>query len=150
MSGRIKVSVENLHSQYRIDQKKIRDLAKRILSGEKPSSCLDIILVKDAFIRKLNRDFRKENSATDVLSFGMMEGKQIGLETNYLGDVYISLDRTKRQSKEYGVSFEEELCRLVTHGILHLLGYDHRTLKQKTRMTKMENYFVAQTKGENK
>ena len=150
MSRRIKISIENLHSRYRINKKKIADLAERILRSEKSNSSLDIILVQDSFIRKLNRDFRKKDNTTDVLSFGMTEGKRIGQEMNYLGDIYICLDQAKRQSKEYKIPFMEELYRLVVHGVLHLLGYEHKTLKQKKKMTEMENYFVARTQGKKK
>ena len=147
MSKRTKILVENLHSTYQPDKRKIVNLAKKILSSEKADLSLDIILVGDDFIRELNRKFRKKNRVTDVLAFGMREGEQIGLEIDYLGDVYVCLDQAKRQAKEYDVSLIEEVHRLVAHGILHLLGYEHKTKKQKEKMKKLEDYFIAQMRG---
>ena len=142
MSRPIKISVENLHSRYKPNKKKIANLAKKILSSQKSNFSLDIILVKDNFIRELNKKFRRKDRVTDVLSFGMKEGKRIGLEINYLGDVYVCLDQAKRQAKEYKVPFTEEVYRLVAHGILHLLGYEHKTKKQKEKMEKKKNILL--------
>lgn len=147
MPRRTKISVENLHPNYKPDKKKIASLAKRILSAHRSNLDLDIILVKDQFIRQLNKNFRKRDKVTDVLSFGMREGKGIGLEQNYLGDVYVCLDQAKRQAKEYEIPFVEEVYRLITHGILHLLGYEHKTKRQTERMKKKEELFVAQAKN---
>ena len=79
----------------------------------------------DDFIQNLNLLYRGKDYATDVLSFSQDEGEEIGIETQILGDVIISTDRAAAQAQEYGVSYEEELARLATHGLLHLLGYDH-------------------------
>jgi probable rRNA maturation factor len=147
MPRRTKISVENLHHNCKPDKKKIASLAKRILSAHRSNLDLDIILVKDEFIRQLNKNFRRKDKVTDVLSFGMEEGKKIGLELNYLGDVYVCLDQAKRQAKEYEIPFVEEVYRLVTHGILHLLGYEHKTKKQTERMKSKEDLFIAQVKN---
>jgi probable rRNA maturation factor len=83
---------------------------------------LSIVLVSDAQIRRLNKLYRNKDKPTDVLSF------PIGEKVNgwlILGDVVISVDTAKRQAQELGHSFEEELKRLLVHGLVHLLGYDH-------------------------
>jgi probable rRNA maturation factor len=83
---------------------------------------LSIVLVSDAQIRRLNKLYRNKDKPTDVLSF------PIGEKVNgwfILGDVVISVDTAKRQAKELGYSLEEELKRLLVHGLVHLLGYDH-------------------------
>jgi probable rRNA maturation factor len=146
MSRRIKISVENLHPNFKPDKKKIATLAKKVLSWHKSNFCLDVILVKEDFIRRLNKSFRKKDKVTDVLSFEMREGKKVGPETDYLGDVYICLDQAKKQAKEYKVSFIEEIYRLVIHGILHLLEYDHKTKRQMEKMKKREDFFIAQAR----
>jgi conserved hypothetical protein TIGR00043 len=79
-------------------------------------------LVSDAQIKRLNKLYRNKDKPTDVLSF------PIGEKVNgwlILGDVVISVDTAKRQAKELGYSLEEELKRLLVHGLVHLLGYDH-------------------------
>lgn len=69
----------------------------------------------------MNRRFRERHAPTDVLAFDFEE-------EDFLGEVYISLDRAREQAKEYGVDEKEELRRLVVHGLLHLLGYNHEEM----------------------
>ena len=83
---------------------------------------LSIVLVSDAQIKRLNKLYRNKDKPTDVLSF------HIGEKVNgwlILGDIVISADTAKRQAQELGYSFEEELKRLLVHGLVHLLDYDH-------------------------
>src|SRR5882672_3382932 len=80
----------------------------------------DVLLTGDADLRRLNRDFRQEDYATDVLSFPSAGGDS-------LGDVAISLGRARAQARTYGHSTEEEVRILMLHGLLHLLGMDHET-----------------------
>jgi len=102
---------------------KIKRLVKRIvnlvLDYERINNrCeVSVILTDNKEIRKLNKEFRNIDKATDVLSFPM--------EENVLGDIVISLDKTKKQADLYGHSFERELTFLCIHGLLHLLGYEH-------------------------
>lgn len=77
-----------------------------------------MVLVDDEQIRELNRRFRRKDKATDVLSFTMNEDGN-------LGDIAISVETTKRNARRYGVTYRTELKRLVIHGVLHVLGYDH-------------------------
>jgi probable rRNA maturation factor len=83
---------------------------------------LSIALVSDAEIKRLNKLYRNKNKPTDVLSFPIGEKVEDWL---ILGDIVISVDTAKRQAKEFGHSLEEELKRLLVHGLVHLLGYDH-------------------------
>ena len=83
---------------------------------------LSIVLVSDAQIRRLNKLYRNKDKPTDVLSFPIGEKVEDWL---ILGDIVISVDTAKRQAKELGYSLEEELKRLLVHGLVHLLGYDH-------------------------
>ena len=83
---------------------------------------LSIVLVSDAQIRRLNKLYRNKDKPTDVLSFPIGEKVEDWL---ILGDVVISVDTAKRQAQELGYSLEEELKRLLVHGLVHLLGYDH-------------------------
>jgi probable rRNA maturation factor len=83
---------------------------------------LSIVLVSDAQIRRLNKLYRHKDKPTDVLSFPIGETVKGWL---ILGDIVISVDTAKRQAQELGYSLEEELKRLLVHGLVHLLGYDH-------------------------
>jgi probable rRNA maturation factor len=102
------------------------------LSGV-PDADLSIVLVDDARIQALNRDFLAHDAPTDVLSFPADEPDP---ETGrrYLGDVVISLVRAEEQARERGHAAEAEMQLLVVHGILHLLGHDHAEAGEKERM----------------
>ena len=115
-------------------------------------AALSILLTTDAKIRKINRRYLNHDWATDVISFangGRAIGRKakgdkncrspLGLRpSDFLGDLVISLDTTKRQAGEYGNSFDYELAFYICHGILHLLGYDDRTPKEAERMDKIQ------------
>ncbi|TAN61585.1 rRNA maturation RNase YbeY [bacterium] len=79
---------------------------------------VSVLITGDEGMRALNKKFRRIDKPTDVLSFPMDE-------SGMLGDIAISVDKVVLQAKEFGVSFEEELARLLIHGLLHLIGYDH-------------------------
>ena len=99
---------------------------------------ITIVLTDDREIRSLNREFRKKDKATDVLSFSPREGRVIAGESEReLGDVVISIETALRQAHQYECSFDRELTRLLIHGVLHLCGFDHekvsRAVAQKMR-----------------
>lgn len=122
---------------------------------------VDVTLTNDAHIREINRQFRKVDSATDVLSFPLCEltpgqfdpdacGWDPDSETIPLGDVVLSLERCARQGEEFGHGFEHELMYLTVHSILHLLGYDHVDEgAQKKQMRAREKRIMALLEGEN-
>jgi probable rRNA maturation factor len=85
----------------------------------------NVIIVDNDYIHRLNKEYRGIDRETDVISFALEEGETIDEPVKTLGDIYISIDRVYSQAKEYGHSVKRELFFLVTHGFLHLLGYDH-------------------------
>jgi probable rRNA maturation factor len=90
-------------------------LQKEVAKGR----AFDCLITGDAELRKLNRDFRGKDYATDVLSFPC--------STGHMGDLAISLARARAQAREFGHSTEDEVRILMLHGVLHLLGMDHET-----------------------
>ena len=101
---------------------------------------LSILLADDKKIRTLNKQYRGQDRATDVLSFSQNEGEENKPNSHVMGDVVISTVTAKRQAAEHGLTLEEEIVLLLIHGILHLLGFDHERsneeachMKQKTR-----------------
>ena len=102
------------------------------LSGA-PDADLTIVLVDEARIQGLNRDFLDHDAPTDVLSFPADESDP---ETGrrYLGDVVISFERASGQARERGHAIQAEMQLLVVHGVLHLLGHDHADAGEKERM----------------
>lgn len=100
--------------------------------GVKEEAELSVTFVDNARIQEINRDYRDKDAPTDVISFALLEETEEdqGFEMLpgmpiVLGDIIISIDRTKEQAESYGHSFERELGFLSLHGFLHLLGYDH-------------------------
>jgi probable rRNA maturation factor len=87
-----------------------------------PGADLSIVLCDDAEIHALNRDWRGKDGPTDVLSFSQVEGEG---PRGVLGDVVISADTAARQALAGGWSLDEEVVRLLVHGVCHLLGHDH-------------------------
>ncbi|MFE6167584.1 rRNA maturation RNase YbeY [Viridibacillus arvi] len=92
---------------------------------------LSVTFVTNEAIHEINRQYRQKDAPTDVISFALEEMGEGEVEIiaegmpRILGDIIISIDRTKEQADEYGHSFERELGFLAVHGFLHLLGYDH-------------------------
>ena len=97
---------------------------------------LSCIIVDDNEIHRINREYRNIDRPTDVISFAYEDDEVFELEgmPRQLGDIFISIDKAKAQSEEYGHSFKREFCFLFTHGILHLLGYDHVEDEQEAEM----------------
>lgn len=94
-----------------------------------------VIIVDNETIHKLNKEYRNIDRETDVISFALEDDKTISDENiRVLGDIYISIDKAKEQAKEYEHSLKRELCFLMTHGFLHLLGYDHMTKEDEDIM----------------
>ncbi len=92
------------------------------------------MLVNDAAMAALNRGFRGVDGPTDVLAFPMTEGPFGGLAPDLLGDVVISAETARRQAGADPGGLRAELALLVVHGILHLVGYDHGTPRDRRRM----------------
>lgn len=86
---------------------------------------LSVALVADDRMRELNLTWRGKDSTTDVLSFSQVEGEDMPEASPMLGDVVVSVDVLRRQADDGGWTVEEELARLLLHGVLHLVGYDH-------------------------
>ena len=129
--------------QHTVHQSSFKHLAQRILMavGEAKSE-LSVELIGDARIRRLNREYRKQDRATDVLAFPIREAIMPQGKcptTNMLGDVVISLPTAVRQAQEVGRSINVELATLLIHGVLHLCGYDHeRSPREAVRMARRE------------
>ncbi len=108
---------------------------------------ISVTLTTPEHIRKLNKEYRKIDKETDVLSFPIFEKQEIqnmvlGKLKNpiqeSLGDVVISIQRVKEQAVEYGHCFERELAYMVVHGFYHLMGYDHMEEVEKAQMRQKE------------
>ena len=106
----------------------MKKTAEFALKFEKISSYnISFTMISDDDIKRMNRKYRKVNRITDVISF--LVDKKL-----FMGDIYISDNRPKKNAKKYGFSYEHELCYLVIHSILHLEGYTDYTPENKKKM----------------
>ncbi|MFW6272597.1 MAG: rRNA maturation RNase YbeY [bacterium] len=101
---------------------------------------INIILTDNDTTHQLNHQFRGLDKATDVLSFENLEME------DEIGDVFISIDKTKSQAKTYGHSFERELAFLTLHGFLHCMGYDHLNEEDELEMFSLQDKIMEKTK----
>jgi metalloprotein, YbeY family len=126
-----------------LDEKKIENFIKFILENEykeeyrKNDYYLSLLIADNKIIKQINKEYRNKDTETDVISFAYNETENIG-GLNVLGDIIISLEKVKNQSKEYGHSEEREFYYVLCHGMLHLLGYDHIEEEDKKIMRKRE------------
>ena len=125
-----------------VNEDKLEEYIRVVLEEEYESEkdvYLSILLTDNETIRNVNREYRNKDSETDVISFAYLEVEE-EFESPYvtLGDIVISLEKVEDQAKDYGHSFDRELYYVLTHGILHLLGYDHIEDADKVEMRKKE------------
>lgn len=130
---------------------KIFKIAEEVLGEDFENVYLSVNFVSDEKIRGLNREFRKIDKVTDVLSFPNLQKKaeeslknfqsDADFDTNmlFLGDVLISKNVAKAQAREFGHSMKREVCFLALHGLLHLLGYDHIEKDDEKIMNKLQD-----------
>ncbi len=118
-----------------ITKKFVKEIADKILQELNLDNVeLSISLVDNKTIQNINREWRGKDRPTDVLSFPLDEDTPSGYKYRLLGDVIISLPYAKKQAEEIGLSYREEILRLLIHGILHLLGYDHETSEEDAKI----------------
>lgn len=111
--------------QYGVNEKRIAKIAEKTAGKNKS---LSVLFCGDGKMRDLNRRFRHLGKTTDVLSFGREEsaGEKVWLEEeSYLGDIVICYPQAKKNAKKYGLGVDEEIDKLVEHGIRHLFGEHH-------------------------
>lgn len=120
-------------------RKSLTDLAGRILDDSGRSEAeLSILVTDDEEIHSLNRIYRATDRPTDVLSFSQLEGEGPVTAPQLLGDVVISWETAQRQALELGHPVLAEMKRLLVHGVLHLLGFDHEKDDEAARAMKEE------------
>ena len=97
---------------------------------------LNFLIVNDKRMIHFNKTYLNHSYSTDIITFNTSENKKIS------GDIIISLERVEENAKKYKVELEEELWRVMAHGLLHLLGYNDISKEEKERMRKKENYYL--------
>ncbi|WP_113651410.1 rRNA maturation RNase YbeY [Pedobacter namyangjuensis] len=98
---------------------------------------LNFILCSDEYLLRINQDFLQHDDYTDVITFDNSEELKM-----IVGDIFISIDRIKENAKNFGSTTMHELCRVIIHGTLHLLGYKDKGKQAKTLMTSKEDFYL--------
>ncbi|MDQ6823728.1 MAG: rRNA maturation RNase YbeY [Candidatus Eremiobacteraeota bacterium] len=127
-----------------VDGRLLKRTARTLLKavGEERSA-LSLSLVSDRTIRSLNRAHRGNDKPTDVLSFPLATVDDPVPHERLLGDVVISVDTARRQAAGYDAGIQDEVHRLLIHGILHVLGHDHEKARERVRMEAEERRLAA-------
>ena len=126
----------------------LENYIKKVLELEKVESdrplYLSLLLTDNENIQVINREYRDKDAPTDVISFAYHETEDFNIGPyDTLGDIIISLERVEEQSSEYNHSFEREFYYVLTHGILHILGYDHIEEDDKKLMREREEAILS-------
>ncbi len=120
-------------------KKKLRKYIQKIFTAENVKlKRVDYIFCSDGFLLKMNQKFLKHNYYTDILTFNLSE-----TDKEITGEIYISLDRVKDNTRINSTTFKKEILRVIFHGALHLCGYNDKTKKQLKKMREKEEYYLA-------
>ena len=114
-------------------QNKLRNWITAVIKSERRDvSSLVYIFCQDSYLLTLNHDYLKHKTLTDIITFDYSEGGEVD------GEIYISIDRVRENAVKFEKPFEEELHRVMIHGVLHILGLKDKTTAQKSAMRKKE------------
>ena len=113
----------------------LASLARKVAAGEGLAAPFNLVFAADATVRALNRDYRKLDKVTDVLSFEWHE-------EDFAGEVYVACPQARLQAPRYNNSYYQELRRLVVHGVLHLCGHDHMKVGERAVMRAREDAWL--------
>lgn len=122
----------------KLQKRKITSWIKETIHLEgKVSGEISFIFCSDNYLLEVNKKYLNHNYFTDIITFDYVENDIIS------GDIFISCDRVKENAKEFDKTFENELSRIIIHGVLHLLGYKDKNKKDKLLMTQKEDFYLA-------
>ncbi|NML68889.1 rRNA maturation RNase YbeY [Chryseobacterium sp. RP-3-3] len=126
---------ENLQESVSTDyQKWLKDI---ILSEGKKLGEINYIFCDDEYLLKINQDYLQHDYYTDIITFDYVKGKTIS------GEIFVSLQRISDNASTLSRNYEEELKRVLAHGILHLAGYKDKTEEEEKEMRRMEDFYLA-------
>lgn len=119
-------------------KRKMALLVKEILKNKKEAYNINYIFCSDDYLLSINKEYLQHDTLTDIITFDLSDANSELL----LADIYISIARIEENAANFNKTFTEELLRVVSHGILHLMGYQDKTVKQKTTMRRLETKWI--------
>lgn len=135
---------EKKWNRYKKDFLAIMENAAKVLKLEK-EYVVSLIFVTPEAIHEINRDYRNIDRPTDVISFALKDGEddyEMIEGDDELGDIFINIEAIVNQANDYGHSLRREVCFLFTHGLLHLLGYDHMNEEDEKEMFHLQDVIL--------
>lgn len=112
-------------------------IKKSVVSLAKEVGNINYIFCDDDYLLKINKEYLNHNTYTDIISFDYSEKNKLS------GDIYISIDSLTENAKSFDNTFQDELNRVLIHGILHFAGFNDKTKAEKTEMRKQEDYYIS-------
>ena len=130
----------NEESNYKLKQKnELKQWIKAVAAEEGfKISALNYILCSDEYLHQINVTYLQHDTFTDIITFDHSEKKD-----TIAGDIFLSTDRVIENAQAFKVNELEEMCRVLVHGALHLMGYTDKSKSSKLTMTAKENYYLA-------
>ena len=123
--------------EFKLDNLHVEENIEKLIENENRTlGDVNYILCSDPYLLEINRQYLKHDYYTDVISFDYCEDNVIS------GDIFISVDTVASNAKEYGVSFEKELARVMIHGVLHFVGYNDKADDEISVMRAKENQYL--------
>jgi rRNA maturation RNase YbeY len=121
----------------KLQRRRTTNWIKSVIEAEGGNSGdISFVFCSDTYLLDINKRFLKHNYFTDIVTFDYVVGNKIG------GDIFISIDRIAENKIDFNTTFENELNRVIVHGILHLLGYNDKHKNDKLLMTEKEDYYI--------
>jgi probable rRNA maturation factor len=143
----VKTEIANQQKIKRINVKIVSLILRKVFYLlDKPSAQVSVLFCDNDFITRLNKRFFKKSWPTDVIAFPLQDG----LDAKYLGEIVISVEQAANVCGFYGKKWQEELTLYLIHGVLHLLGYDDTTAKEKKIMDKKQEKILSELLKNNK
>ena len=131
------IGIYNTTETRFIPRLKMRRVVQCVLrSHQRREGSVSVVVVDDAEMQRINRQFLNHDYSTDVISFSL-DDELVD------GEIYVCADMARRQAAEYGVSFSHEMMRLVAHGVLHVVGYDDADEAGRAQMRRLEDENIA-------
>ena len=139
MNSRINFFSDGISFQLKEELKIRKWINQVIVSENNKAGTINFIFCSDEFLLNLNKTYLKHNTYTDILTFPYSEEPKV-----VSGDIFISIKRVTENAKKYSQTFDQELCRILVHGILHLIGYNDKTKPDKLVMVAKEDQYLSE------
>lgn len=158
----MKIYLENQQKKLPLNPARIKKIVRKVLieEGKSPAlrsfrkrdmakSGVNIIFTDNLKIARLNKKYLNRRGPTDVLAFPMQEGLKIKGNPYFLGDIVISAEMARAKARQFNIDPRKEICLYVIHGLLHLLGYDHKKGKDDLVMRQKEKEYLFLCRAKN-